>query len=74
MTFQDNLGLTGDQVRKISTWQEFEQEVARSPQYRGWAFRGQASIAWPMFSSLSRHLKDSGVHKEAWALQEQRIL
>ena len=73
MTFQDDLKLTKDQVHYLSTWQDFEKEVASNPRYRRWAFRGQAST-WPMFSALSRHLTDYGVHQEAWPLQEQRIL
>jgi hypothetical protein len=40
MTFQDDLQLTKGQVHFLSTWQEFEEQVASDARYRGWAFRG----------------------------------
>lgn len=42
--------------------------------FESWAFRGQADARWPMFSALSRQLLYSGVHREAWTGQEERIL
>src|SRR5215831_2913234 len=73
MTIQKGLKLAKEQVRRFTTWQKFEKEVAANSKYQGSAFRGQAST-WPMLSALSRHLMNSGVHKKAWPLQEQRIL
>lgn len=65
--------LAPQQIHRLSTWQDFEAQVASNPKLHGWAFRGQGST-WPMHSSLSRQLLNSGVHKDAWPLQEQRIL
>jgi hypothetical protein len=59
-------------TREIRSWQEFYDVVA-GPQYRNWAFRGQSDAAWPLFSSLSRHLLGYGIHRDAWAEQEARI-
>ncbi len=60
-------------VIRISSWQDF-QSVVVGPKYRNWAFRGQAHEAWPLLSSLSRHFQYSGVHQNAWPVQEERIL
>ena len=59
-------------VKEIDDWQKF-QEVVAGPVYRNWAFRGHSDAAWPLYSSLSRYLKDFGVHREAWGTQEERI-
>ncbi len=57
----------------IDSWATFH-EVVAGPKYRSWAFRGQASATWPLYSSISRYLKEQSVHPQAWARQEERIL
>ena len=52
---------------------QFE-ELVRDPVYRGWAFRGQNNGELPLLSGLSRYLMYAGVHRDAWAGQEERIL
>ena len=59
-------------VKQIQGWQDFYEIVAGS-EYRNWAFRGQSDAEWPLYSSLSRYLKQYGIHQEAWADQEERI-
>jgi hypothetical protein len=59
-------------VRRIANWQEFSTVVA-GPGYQNWAFRGQSDAEWPLYSSLSRYLKAYGIHRRAWADQEDRI-
>ncbi|HUF65221.1 MAG TPA: FRG domain-containing protein [Gemmatimonadaceae bacterium] len=59
-------------VRRIANWHEFSEVVAGSD-YQNWAFRGQSDAKWPLFSSLSRYLKGYGIHRQAWADQEERI-
>lgn len=59
-------------VREITNWGEFHAIVA-GPDYQNWAFRGQSNAEWPLYSSLSRYLRDYGVHPKAWAEQEARI-
>ncbi len=60
-------------VIEVNSWQDYL-KTAAGPAYSNWAFRGQADAAWPLFSSLSRYLRDYGVHPSAWADQEERIL
>ncbi|MEL7060743.1 MAG: FRG domain-containing protein [Acidobacteriota bacterium] len=57
----------------VESWEDF-QAIARDPAYRSWAFRGQADARWPMYSSLSRHVRTYGLHRDSWREQEQRIL
>lgn len=59
-------------VKEIKNWGEFHTVVA-GPEYQNWAFRGHSNAEWPLYSSLSRYLKDYGIHREAWANQEERI-
>jgi hypothetical protein len=42
--------------------------------FKNWAFRGQSDARWPLVSALSRYLTYAGVHPDAWAVQEARIL
>jgi hypothetical protein len=58
---------------RVESWTTF-QDVVAGPAYRSWAFRGQADARWPLFSSLSRSLRDYRVHPKAWASQEARIV
>lgn len=57
----------------IDNWRQFSRIVA-GPEYRNWAFRGHADAAWPLYSSLSRYLKEYGIDPRAWADQEERIV
>ena len=59
-------------VRDIHSWEDFN-EVVAGADYRNWAFRGQSDQTWPLYSSLSRYLKDFGINPLAWAEQEGRI-
>ena len=59
-------------VKEIKNWQEFY-EVVAGPEYQNWAFRGQSDAEWPLYSSLSRYFKEYGIHRKAWANQEERI-
>jgi hypothetical protein len=57
----------------IDSWAIFQKTLAES-KYRTWAFRGQSKEEWPLFSSISRYLKDFKVHPDAWLNQESRIV
>jgi hypothetical protein len=59
-------------VKEIKNWREFHKVVA-GPKYQNWAFRGHSNAEWPLYSSLSRYLKDYGIHRAAWVNQEERI-
>lgn len=59
-------------VKEIKSWKEFQRVVA-GPNYQSWAFRGHSNAEWPLYSSLSRYLKDYGIHRNAWSDQEERI-
>ena len=58
---------------RIRTWDDYQRVLAER-QLDGWAFRGQASSEWPLYSSLSRYLRSFGIHVRAWAEQEARII
>jgi hypothetical protein len=58
---------------RIGAWSHFVDVVTSWPGFRNWAFRGQADAGWQLQSSLSRHIKISGVCEAAWPLQEARI-
>jgi hypothetical protein len=64
---------TAPRVERITSWRQFE-ELVRDPVYSGWAFRGQNNGDLPLYSGLSRYLMYAGVHRDAWAGQEERIL
>lgn len=40
----------------------------------GWAFRGQSDAGWPLLSSLSRRLRDSGADLGTWREREERAI
>jgi hypothetical protein len=61
------------QTLEIGSWREYR-EFADGPAFRSWAFRGQADASWPLYTSLARYLLKTGVHKDAWAPQEDRII
>ena len=58
---------------KIEAWPDYRERVS-SAEFRGWAYRGQGDSNWPVFSSLSRYLRDFKVHPGAWSYQEERVL
>ena len=60
-------------VFRLESWEEFLRLVTNPP-YSHWAFRGERDERWPLFSSLSRYLRNFGVARQAWPLQESRIL
>ena len=57
----------------ITSWQQYR-EIVTSSEFLSWAFRGQSDAKWTIRSSLSRYLQDYGIHKDAWVIQEERIL
>lgn len=57
----------------IDSWAQFSSVVA-GPRFRNWAFRGHADAKWPIFSSLSRYLKEYRINRRAWSDQEERIV
>src|ERR1035437_10301725 len=60
-------------VFRLTSWEAFLKLVVLAP-YSNWAFRGERDERWPLYSSLSRYLKNFGVDQRAWADQESRIL
>jgi hypothetical protein len=60
-------------VFRLETWEAFL-ELVTHPPYSHWAFRGERDERWPLYSSLSRYLQNSGVAPAAWSQQEARIL
>jgi hypothetical protein len=70
---KDRKSAASQRAERITSWRQFE-ELVRDPVYRGWAFRGQGNGELPLYSGLSRYLRYAGVHPEAWAGQEERIL
>jgi hypothetical protein len=60
-------------VFRMETWEEFLAAITRPP-YLNWAFRGERDERWPLYSSLSRYLRDFNVAPAAWPAQEDRIL
>ncbi|MFN6399995.1 MAG: FRG domain-containing protein [Planctomycetota bacterium] len=66
----ENLGY---QEVQIKSWEDYQQLVD-SETYSGWGFRGHSDATWPLFSSLSRYLRENRVHLDAWKNQEARIL
>lgn len=54
----------------IESWEQF---VRMTGELDGWAFRGQRNAAWPLISSLSRHLR-SFVPPEYWLEREKRSI
>jgi hypothetical protein len=60
-------------VVPIATWGEYR-DLVDGPRFREWGFRGQADASWPLLSALSRYLRYSRVHCDAWPSQEARII
>src|ERR1035437_6828640 len=60
-------------VFRLTSWEAFLKLVVQAP-YSNWAFRGERDERWPLYSSLSRYLKNFGVDPRAWVDQESRIL
>lgn len=59
------------QELRIGSWSEF---VELSAELDGWAFRGQRDAYWPLFSSLSRHLRNFVPDRESWQGREKRAI
>jgi hypothetical protein len=55
----------------IADWDEF---VRLTISLDGWAFRGQRDSRWPLFSSLSRHLRDFVPDRGIWQEREERAI
>ncbi len=60
-------------VFRLQSWEGFLDLVTKPP-YSNWAFRGERDERWPLFSSLSRYLRNFGVLPRAWPEQEARII
>jgi hypothetical protein len=60
--------------RTINRWSDFDKLMEKGGQYASWAFRGQRDARWQMWTSLSRHLREFGVHPSVWPPQEARIV
>jgi len=65
--------MTAVHEEPISSWNQFV-ELVSGPRLRSWAFRGQEDARWELWTAISRHLRTTGVHPDAWPGQEQRIL
>lgn len=61
------------QRRTVESWAEFVDIIQAWDGFRNWAFRGQGDAAWPLRSSLSRHIEVAKVCPAAWPEQEERI-
>src|SRR5262249_25388842 len=57
------------ETQTIGSWDEF---VALTASLDGWAFRGQREAQWPLFSSISRHLRDFVPREADWQQREAR--
>jgi hypothetical protein len=61
------------EIIRIHSWSDFVERVCGGG-YRNWAFRGQGDARWPLYSTLSRYLRQCGTHRSVWQRQESRIL
>ncbi len=57
---------------EIDSWPDYQRLVGGS-EFRTWAFRGQQSARWKLFSTISRYFKTFRVKPEAWSRQELRV-
>jgi hypothetical protein len=55
-------------IFRLESWDAFLALVTRPP-FSNWAFRGERDERWPLYSSLSRYLKNFGVSRYAWPSQ-----
>lgn len=55
----------------LSAWNEFV-DIAHT--HDGWAFRGQRDARWPLFSSLSRYLRQFKPNLASWQESEERAV
>ena len=51
---------------EIDSWADYQRLVGGS-EFRTWAFRGQQSAKWKLFSTISRYFRTFGVKAEAWS-------
>ncbi len=56
---------------RIADWGAFNRYIDGRD---GWAFRGQSDATWPLLSSLSRRLRESGADRGTWAEREERAI
>lgn len=56
---------------RIADWAAFGRYIDGRD---GWAFRGQSNAGWPLLSSLSRRLRDSGADPATWREREERVI
>lgn len=59
------------QTIEIDTWDQF---IRLTGELDGWAFRGQRNAAWPLISSLSRHLMSFVPQRSLWVEREARSI
>lgn len=57
------------EIQTITSWNEFAELTASLD---GWAFRGQRQAEWPLYSSISRHLRDFVPERSLWQQREER--
>lgn len=57
----------------ISEWRDFL-DIFESPMYRSWAFRGHRNANWKLQTALARYFNDFTINRDAWPVQEERIL
>ncbi len=58
---------------RLETWDDFLKLVT-CPPYSNWAFRGERDERLPLYSSISRYLRNFRIDSRAWPEQESRIL
>lgn len=56
---------------RIADWGTFNRYIDGRD---GWAFRGQSDARWPLLSSLSRRLRESGADRDSWREREERAI
>jgi hypothetical protein len=56
---------------RLSSWTEFVDRLGTLP---GWAFRGEVSARWPLFTSLGRRMLMYFPDRRLWPLRESRAL
>lgn len=59
------------QVIQLDHWSSF---VEKTHALNGWAFRGEVSAHWPLYTSLARRLQSYCPDRNLWPLRESRAL
>jgi hypothetical protein len=60
-------------VHEITSWPQWV-ALVNDGAFGTWAFRGQADERWPLWSKLTRELRNRDVHPTNWEAQEEYIL